>query len=121
MTALETASRKKLHELLDLIREVDERRYGPEWGIESQGDVADGHRNLMHVLEGGLFSHFDADPERGQTVWSGIRPRQVALLTLRNESAALARSLRANSTGRMRPLHDDLPRCAMPVTPSLRG
>lgn len=64
MTALETASRKKLHELLDLIREVDERRYGPEWGIESQGDVADGHRNLMHLLEGGLFSHFDADPER---------------------------------------------------------
>ncbi|MEM9177608.1 MAG: DUF1214 domain-containing protein [Myxococcota bacterium] len=64
MSALETASRKKLHELLDLIREVDERRYGPEWGIESQGDVADGHRNLMHLLEGGLFSHFDADPER---------------------------------------------------------
>ena len=64
MTALQTASRKKLHELLDLIREVDERRYGPEWGIESQGDVADGHRNLMHLLEGGLFSHFDADPER---------------------------------------------------------
>jgi hypothetical protein len=59
-----TDSRKKLHELLDLIREIDERRYGSEWGIESQGDIADGHRNLMHLLEGGLFSHFDADPER---------------------------------------------------------
>ncbi len=64
MTALTTDSRQKLHELLDLLREVDERRYGPEWGIESRGDVADGHRNLMHLLEGGLFSHFDADPER---------------------------------------------------------
>ena len=64
MDPLETASRKKLYELLELIREVDERRYGPEWGIESQGDVADGHRNLMHLLEGGLFSHYDADPER---------------------------------------------------------
>lgn len=59
-----TESRKKLHELLDLIREIDERRYGSEWGIENQGDIADGHRNLMHLLEGGLFSHFDADPER---------------------------------------------------------
>ncbi len=59
-----TKSRQKLHELLDLIREIDERRYGSEWGIESTGDIADGHRNLMHLLEGGLFSHFDADPER---------------------------------------------------------
>ncbi len=64
MSAPITESRKKLHELLDLVREVDERRYGTEWGIESVGDVADGHRNLMHILEGGLFSHFDADPER---------------------------------------------------------
>jgi len=59
-----TESRKKLHELLDLLLQVDERRYGKEWGIESVGDIADGHRNLMHILEGGLFSHFDSDPER---------------------------------------------------------
>ncbi len=64
MSAPVTESRKKLHELLDLIREVDARRYGPEWGIESVGGIADGLRNLMHILEGGLFSHFDADPER---------------------------------------------------------
>jgi hypothetical protein len=64
MSVPTTESRKKFHELLDLLREIDERRYGPEWGIESVGDIADGHRNLMHLLEGGLFSHFDADPER---------------------------------------------------------
>jgi len=64
MPPVVTESRKKLHELLDLLREIDERRYGPEWGIESPGDVADGLYNLMHLLEGGLFSHFDADPER---------------------------------------------------------
>ncbi|MFT5443347.1 MAG: hypothetical protein ACI8W3_002396 [Myxococcota bacterium] len=64
MSAPQTESRKKLHELLDLIREVDERRYGDEWGINSTGDIADGHRNLLHILEGGLFSHFDSDPER---------------------------------------------------------
>ena len=57
-------SQKKFFELLDLLREVSERRYGPEWGIETLGDVADGHRNLLHFLEGGLFSHADADPER---------------------------------------------------------
>lgn len=34
---------------------------------------------------------------------------------LGNDPAALARSLRANSTGRMRPLHDVLADCAMPV------
>ena len=64
MTTIQTESRKKLHELLDLLHEVDERRYGPEWGIESAGDVVDGHRNLLHLLQGGLFSHFESDPER---------------------------------------------------------
>jgi 2-succinyl-6-hydroxy-2,4-cyclohexadiene-1-carboxylate synthase len=34
---------------------------------------------------------------------------------LGNDPAALARSLRANSTGRMRPLHHDLAACTMPV------
>ena len=64
MTVPDSLSRNKLHELLDLIREVSDRRYGAEWGIDNKGDIADGHRNLMHILEGGLYSHFDADPER---------------------------------------------------------
>lgn len=34
---------------------------------------------------------------------------------LRNDPIALARSLRANSTGRMRPLHRELASCTMPV------
>lgn len=34
---------------------------------------------------------------------------------LAHDPIALARSLRANSTGRMRPLHADLARCSMPV------
>ena len=61
---VQTESRKKLHELLDLIREADERRYGPEWGIEQAADVCEGHRNLLHILQGGLFSHMEADPDR---------------------------------------------------------
>jgi len=59
-----TESRKKLHELLDLIREADERRYGPEWGITTPEDTTAGHRNLLHILQGGLYSHLEADPER---------------------------------------------------------
>lgn len=62
--SVRTESRKKLHELLDLIRDIDERRYGPEYGIQTPEDVADGHRHLLHLLEGGLFSHFEVDPER---------------------------------------------------------
>lgn len=61
MAAIETESRKALRELLDLLNEVDERWLGPEWAIESPGDVADGHRALMHLLEGGLFGHFEND------------------------------------------------------------
>lgn len=34
---------------------------------------------------------------------------------LRNDPIALSRSLRSNSTGRMRPLHAELPRCTMPA------
>lgn len=37
--------------------------------------------------DGELF-HFTPDPDRGNTVRSGIRPQEVALLTLRNESEA---------------------------------
>ena len=59
----ETESRKALRELLDLLNEVDSRWLSPEWGIESPGDVADGHRALMHLLQGGLFTYFEDDPD----------------------------------------------------------
>lgn len=64
MAIPETRSRRKLHELLDLLREADERRYGPEWGVTTPEDVVDGHRNLLHLLQSALFSHMEADPER---------------------------------------------------------
>ena len=62
--AVRTESRRKLHELLDLLREADERRYGPEFGVETPDDIADGHRNLLHLLSSGLHSHMESDPER---------------------------------------------------------
>jgi hypothetical protein len=63
MGSPQTESRKAFHELLDLLREVDERWLGPEWMIQSAGDVAEGHRALAHLLQGGLFSHFEDDPD----------------------------------------------------------
>jgi hypothetical protein len=60
--AVQNDTRKAFHELLDLLREVDERWLGPEWMIQSSEDVADGMRAAMHMLQGALVSHFEDDP-----------------------------------------------------------
>ena len=62
--AVQTESRKALHELLDLLREIDDRWAGPEWNLQSESDVVGAHRALMHMLEGGLASFFESDPAR---------------------------------------------------------
>jgi len=61
---IETESRKALHELLDLLREVDERWVSPEWNLANESDVVGAHRALMHMLEGGLVTFFESDPSR---------------------------------------------------------
>jgi hypothetical protein len=55
-------SRKAFHELLDCLREIDERWLGPEWNLTTSADVAEGFRNLMHLLQGALVGHFEDDP-----------------------------------------------------------
>ncbi|MDJ0847746.1 MAG: hypothetical protein QNK04_05095 [Myxococcota bacterium] len=62
--ATDTQSRQALHELLDLIREIDARYLGPEWRITRPGDVSDGHRFVMHVLQTALFLQLESNPER---------------------------------------------------------
>src|SRR5262249_12430945 len=61
--AVQNETRKAFHELLDLLREVDERFLGPEWMIQSSQDVADGMRAVLHMLQGALVGHFEDDPE----------------------------------------------------------
>ena len=61
MADLTNESRKAFHELLDCLREIDERWLGPEWNLTSSADVAEGFRNLMHLLQGGLVGHFEDD------------------------------------------------------------
>lgn len=59
----QTESRKALHELIELLREVDERWAGEEWGI-GDGEIPDAHSALMQMLEGGLATTFINDPAR---------------------------------------------------------
>lgn len=61
--SVQTESRKALRELIDLLIEVDERWAGPEWNLQSESDVAAAHRALMHVLEAGLVTMFESDPD----------------------------------------------------------
>lgn len=56
-------SRKALHELMDLLREVDERFLGPEWGIQDPASLAEATRAVMHLLQGGLATRFEASAE----------------------------------------------------------
>jgi len=62
MSAIQTETRKALHELIDLLREVDERWASPEWNLQGAADVVGAHRALMHMLEGGLLTFFESDP-----------------------------------------------------------
>jgi hypothetical protein len=61
--AVQNETRKAFNELVDLLREVDERWLGPEWLIQGSEDVAEGMRAAMHMLQGALVGHFEDDPE----------------------------------------------------------
>jgi hypothetical protein len=65
---LGTESRKAWSELLALLADADARYLGKEWNIERAGDIADGHRFLMHVLHSGMEQWLEADPARPRAV-----------------------------------------------------
>src|SRR5262245_8236458 len=64
MSPIQTESRKALRELCDLLGEIDERWAGPEWNLQSESDVANAHRALFHMLEGGLITFFETEATR---------------------------------------------------------
>jgi hypothetical protein len=66
--ALGTESRKAWNELLALLADADARYLGKAWDIERPGDIADGHRFLMHVLQSGMEQWLEADPQRPRAV-----------------------------------------------------
>ena len=59
---IDTASRRALHELIDLLGEVDRRWASPEWNLHAADDVVGAHRALMHYLQWGLVGLFERDP-----------------------------------------------------------
>lgn len=61
---IQTESRKAFHELLDKLRELDTRYLSPENRIVTPMDVSDGHRLILHILQGALDLVSEADPER---------------------------------------------------------
>lgn len=64
MTEIQTESRRAFRELLETLGEVDRRWASAEWNLLGEADVADAHRALMHMLEGGIKTYFEADPTR---------------------------------------------------------
>ena len=59
---IDTASRRALHELIDLLGEVDRRWASPDWNLHTDDDVVGAHRALMHMLQWGLVGLFERDP-----------------------------------------------------------
>jgi hypothetical protein len=62
MVGIQTESRRALHELIELLKEVDGRWASPEWNLQSESDIVGAHRALMHLLEGALSGMFECDP-----------------------------------------------------------
>ena len=58
------ASRDAFRRLLQTLARCEEQYLSPDYGIERPGDIADGERLIMHVLETGLHHWFEADPDR---------------------------------------------------------
>jgi hypothetical protein len=57
-------------ELLAVLTEAGERFAGEEWMVSDDRDVAEAHRAIAHILQSGLVSHAEFDPER--PVWRRI-------------------------------------------------
>ena len=59
--SIQTESRTAVHELIELLQEIDQCWSGPEWNLNSAEDIVGSHRALMHILEAGLVGYFEQD------------------------------------------------------------
>ena len=58
----DSETRTAFRALIALLEDIDTRYLSPEWGINDALDVAGATRAVMHLLQGGLFTHFEDDP-----------------------------------------------------------
>ena len=63
MTDGTTETRDAWAAMLAMLEEAGERFAGPDFGIDGEGDVAEAHRALLHLLEVGLLTELEADPD----------------------------------------------------------
>jgi len=56
--------------LLEVLAEAGGRFAGEDWMVVDDRDVAEAHRTIAHILQSGLVSHAEFDPER--PVWRRI-------------------------------------------------
>lgn len=61
---IRTESRAAFRELIDTLQEIDRRWASAEWNLLGPSDVADAHRALMHMIEGGIKTYFESDATR---------------------------------------------------------
>jgi hypothetical protein len=61
---IRTESRSAFRELLETLAEIDRRWASAEWNLIGPPDVADAHRALLHMIEGGIKTFFEADATR---------------------------------------------------------
>jgi len=59
-----TESGRAYADLVRALQEVEAEYLGAARGVTRAGDVSDGHRFLLHVLQTALFLRFESDPER---------------------------------------------------------
>jgi len=64
MSSLAPESRQAFHELLDLLREIDDKHFVAERGIIEEVSAAEGYRFLTHLLAAGCEHHLEGDPDR---------------------------------------------------------
>jgi hypothetical protein len=62
MPEIGTESRTAFRQLLDTLREVDDRWLSEEWNIADPGSVSEGHRALLHILAGAIETQLECDP-----------------------------------------------------------
>jgi len=58
---IQTESREALGELIEFLKQVDARWVDEKYGIDTPARVAEAHRALMHMLQGGLVSWYEDD------------------------------------------------------------
>jgi hypothetical protein len=56
-----TETRQAWSEMLQMLADAGTRFAGPDFGLESPGDVAEAHRALLHLLEVGLLTTLEED------------------------------------------------------------